>query len=277
MASMAARHGLTLSLSGVSVEGMTIGSLVKAGRAWRSERWARQERQERRAKSARQIREIREGVRPGGTSGGDVGIGGGGDVSSSGSCGSSGSSVSSGSSGSGGSSGSSDSSGGRRDYVEDDMDAGLTEEGMVGAGAHYGAGAPFQPSSATVPKLRDELRRRGLSTLGRKTDLIERLVAAILVSSASGATAAPAAAVSTAAVSSAAVSTAAGAAVAVDACGAVQNGRLAPFTVEIAVRHGRQFKPLCPAGAPDTTTRLRVPPGRHAPQVLGSERLRPTR
>ena len=105
---------------------------------------------------------------------------------------------SSGSSGSGGSSGSSDSSGGRRDYVEDDMDAGLTEEGMVGAGAHYGAGAPFQPSSATVPKLRDELRRRGLSTLGRKTDLIERLVAAILVSSASGATAAPAAAVSTA-------------------------------------------------------------------------------
>ena len=97
MASMAARHGLTLSLSGVSVEGMTIGSLVKAGRAWRSERWARQERQERRAKSARQIREIREGVRPGGTSGGDVGIGGGGDVSSSGSCGSSGSSGSSGS------------------------------------------------------------------------------------------------------------------------------------------------------------------------------------
>ena len=77
---MAARHGLTLSLSGVSVEGMTLGSLVKAGRAWRGERWARQERQERRAKSAREIREIREtaneGARPGGASCGDVAIGG---------------------------------------------------------------------------------------------------------------------------------------------------------------------------------------------------------
>ena len=79
------------------------------------------------------------------------------------------------------------------------MDAGLTEEGM---------GAPFQPSSATLPKLRDELRRRGLSTLGRKADLIERLVAAILADSTSGATAAPAAAAATAAPAAAAATAA---------------------------------------------------------------------
>ena len=85
------------------------------------------------------------------------------------------------------------------------MDAGLTEEGM---------GAPFQPSSATLPKLRDELRRRGLSTLGRKADLIERLVAAILADSTSGATAAPAAAAVTAAPAAAAATAAPAAAAA---------------------------------------------------------------